>query len=43
MQLNKMELELLNQNGSSESSVSLVEADFNQEFNQDLVHQLLNT
>ena len=38
-----MELELLNQNGSSESSVSLVETVFNQEFNQDLVHQLLNT
>ena len=38
-----MELELLNQNGSSESSVSLVEAVFKQEFNQDLVHQLVNT
>ena len=38
-----MELELLNQNGSSESSVSLGRGGFKQEFNQDLVHQLVNT
>ena len=38
-----MELEVLNQNGSGESKVSLAEAVFNQEFNQDLVHQLVTT
>ena len=38
-----MELEVLNQNGSGDSKVSLAEAIFNQEFNQDLVHQLVNT
>ena len=38
-----MELEVLNQNGSGDSKVSLTESVFNQEFNQDLVHQLVNT
>ena len=38
-----MELEVLNQNGSGDSKVSLAENVFNQEFNQDLVHQLVNT
>ena len=38
-----MELEVLNQNGSENSKVSLAENVFNQEFNQDLVHQLVNT
>ncbi|MDG2020199.1 MAG: 50S ribosomal protein L4 [SAR86 cluster bacterium] len=38
-----MELEVLNQNGSGESKVSLAEAVFNQDFNQDLVHQLVTT
>ena len=38
-----MELELLNQNGSGDSKVSLADSVFNQEFNQDLVHQLVNT
>ena len=38
-----MELEVLNQNGSGDSKVSLAENIFNQEFNQDLVHQLVNT
>jgi large subunit ribosomal protein L4 len=38
-----MELEVLNQNGSGDSTVSLAENVFNQEFNQDLVHQLVNT
>ena len=38
-----MELEVLNQNGSVDSKVSLAENVFNQEFNQDLVHQLVNT
>jgi large subunit ribosomal protein L4 len=38
-----MELEVLNQNGSGESKVSLADSVFNQEFNQDLVHQLVNT
>ena len=38
-----MELEVLNQNGSGDSKVSLAESVFNQEFNQDLVHQLVNT
>ena len=38
-----MELEVLNQNGSEDSKVSLAEEVFNQAFNQDLVHQLVNT
>ena len=38
-----MELEVLNQNGSGDSKVSLAQSVFNQEFNQDLVHQLVNT
>ena len=38
-----MELEVLNQNGTGESKVSLAEAVFNQDFNQDLVHQLVTT
>ena len=38
-----MEIEVLNQNGSGDSKVSLAEGVFNQEFNQDLVHQLVNT
>ena len=38
-----MELEVLNQNGSGDSKVSLADSVFNQEFNQDLVHQLVNT
>ena len=38
-----MELEVLNQNGSGDSKVSLAEGVFNQEFNHDLVHQLVNT
>ena len=38
-----MEIEILNQNGSGDSKVSLAEGVFNQEFNQDLVHQLVNT
>ena len=38
-----MELEVLNQNGSGDSKVSLAESVFKQEFNQDLVHQLVNT
>ena len=38
-----MELEVLNQNGSGDSKVSLADSVFKQEFNQDLVHQLVNT
>ena len=38
-----MELEVLNQNGTGESKVSLADAVFNQDFNQDLVHQLVTT
>ena len=38
-----MELEVLNQNGSGDSKVYLADSVFNQEFNQDLVHQLVNT
>ncbi len=38
-----MELEVLNQNGSGDSKVSLADSVFNQEFNQDLVHQLVTT
>ena len=38
-----MELEVLNQNGTGESKVSLADTVFNQDFNQDLVHQLVTT
>ena len=38
-----MELEVLNQNGTGESKVSLADDVFNQDFNQDLVHQLVTT
>ena len=38
-----MELEVLNQNGSGESKISLADEVFKQEFNQDLVHQLVTT
>ena len=38
-----MELEVLNQNGTGESKISLADAVFNQDFNQDLVHQLVTT
>ena len=38
-----MELEVLNQNGSGESKISLADDVFKQEFNQDLVHQLVTT
>ena len=38
-----MEIEILKQNGSGDSKVSLADGVFNQEFNQDLVHQLINT
>ena len=38
-----MELEVLNKNGTGESKVSLADAVFNQDFNQDLVHQLVTT
>ena len=38
-----MEIEILKQNGSGDSTVSLADGVFNQEFNQDLVHQLINT
>ena len=38
-----MEIEILNQNGSGDSKVSLADGVFNQTFNQDLVHQLVNT
>ena len=38
-----MEIEILNQNGSGDSKVSLADGVFNQAFNQDLVHQLVNT
>ena len=38
-----MELEVLNQNGTGESKVSLADAVFKQDFNQDLVHQLVTT
>ena len=38
-----MEIEILNQNGSEDSKVLLADGVFNQEFNQDLVHQLVNT
>ncbi len=38
-----MEIKVLNQNGSGDSNVSLPESVFGQEFNSDLVHQLLTT
>ena len=38
-----MELQVLNQNGSGENTVPLSEAVFQQDFNEDLVHQLVNT
>ena len=38
-----MELEVLNQNGTGESKISLADAVFSQDFNQDLVHQLVTT
>ena len=38
-----MEIEVLNQNGSGDSKVSLPESIFGQQFNEDLVHQLLTT
>ena len=38
-----MELQVLNQNGSGENTVPLSDAVFQQDFNEDLVHQLVNT
>ena len=38
-----MEIEILNQNGSGDSNVSLPESVFGQDFNADLVHQLITT
>ncbi len=38
-----MEIKVLNQNGSGDSSVALPESIFGQEFNEDLVHQLVTT
>lgn len=38
-----MEIKVLNQNGSGDSNVSLPESVFGQEFNADLVHQLITT
>ena len=38
-----MEIKVLNQNGSGESNVSLPESVFGQDFNADLVHQLITT
>tara|TARA_B100001173_G_scaffold52331_1_gene43066 strand:- start:1132 stop:1755 length:624 start_codon:yes stop_codon:yes gene_type:complete len=38
-----MEIKVLNQNGSGDSNVSLPESVFGQEFNTDLVHQLITT
>jgi len=38
-----MEIKVLNQNGSGDSSLSLPESIFGQEFNADLVHQLVTT
>ena len=38
-----MEIEVLKQNGKSDSKISLLDSIFNQEFNHDLVHQLINT
>ena len=36
-----MEIKVLNQNGSGDSNVSLPDSVFGQEFNADLVHQLV--
>ena len=38
-----MEIKILSQNGSGDSNVSLPESIFGQEFNADLVHQLVTT
>ena len=38
-----MEIKVLNQNGSGDSNVSLPDSVFGQEFNADLVHQLVTT
>lgn len=38
-----MEIKVLNQNGSGDTNVSLPESVFGQEFNADLVHQLITT
>ena len=38
-----MDIKVLNQNGSGDSNVSLPESVFGQEFNADLVHQLVTT
>ena len=38
-----MEIKVLNQNGSGDSNVSLPESIFGQDFNADLVHQLITT
>ena len=38
-----MEIKVLNQNGSGDSNVSLPDSVFGQEFNADLVHQLITT
>ena len=38
-----MDIKILNQNGSGDSNVSLPDAVFGQEFNADLVHQLVTT
>ena len=38
-----MEIEVLKQNGKSDSKITLLDSIFNQEFNRDLVHQLINT
>jgi len=38
-----MEIKVLNQNGSGDSNVSLPESVFGQDFNSDLVHQLITT
>ena len=38
-----MDIKILNQNGSGDSNISLPDAVFGQEFNADLVHQLVTT
>ena len=38
-----MEIKVLNQNGSGDTNVSLPESVFGQNFNADLVHQLITT
>ena len=38
-----MEIKVLNQNGSGDSNVSLPDSIFGQDFNADLVHQLITT